>query len=683
VNTQNKRPLRTALSRRAFFRISALTGVGLAVSLYLPDRRPAQAAALAAPSTPTPAAMPSDQFTPNIYITLDKSGVVTVKAFRVEMGQGIRTALAMIVAEELDADWNAVRIEQVGADRAYGDQVTGGSVSISGSYGALRKAGATARQLLLTAAAQAWGVPAAQCRTEAGWVIGPKGEQRLAYGALVEAAAKLPVPKAADVPLKDPNQFRIIGTPRTLYDAPRLVDGSAIFSSDVRLPNLLYAAVARCPVFGGKVVRYDATKAKAVPGVRHVIEIERGIAVVAEHTWAALQGREALRVTWDEGQYAAWSSASIREIALKLAPKLGEAKAKAGETVLEATYDIPYLAHATMEPRNCVADVRADRCDVWAPTQDPQQAKARAQSITGLPAEAVTVHVPLLGGGFGRGHQMDYVEGAVQISQAVGAPVQLVWTRADDLQHDFYHPLNHLYIQARLDANGWPKSLPAPRPFPIALGVPTGPWRAVENVPAAFARESFLDEIAAASKLDPYELRMKLLPEPGRRVIELAASKAGWGRVLPAGSGRGLAYYATFNVTHVAQVAEVTVSKAGVVRVQRVVCAVDCGTVINPDSVAAQMEGGIAFGLTAALKAAITIDRGRVQQDNFNNYPLLAIDEMPAVEVHLVPGDGRSPTGIGEMGVPPIAPAVANAVYTATGIRVRHLPILPADLRSG
>lgn len=676
MNAQPTQPLATTLSRRAFFRIAALAGVGLSISLYLPDRQPALAAA-----TPTPAATPPDQWQPNIYITLDKSGTVTIKAFRVEMGQGIRTAIAMIVAEELDADWDAVRIEQVGADRAYGSQVTGGSVSVSGSYGTLRKAGATARHLLLAAAAQAWGAPADQCRTAAGWVIDPTGARRLAYGDLVEAAAQLPVPKASDVPLKEPAQFRIIGTPRTLYDAPRLVDGSALFASDVRLPNLRYAAVARCPVFGGKMVRYEDAKAKAVPGVYAVIELKSGIAVVAANTWAALQGRDALRVTWDEGQYAAWSSASIRDIALQLAPKLGETKAKAGETVLEAEYDIPFLAHATMEPRNCVADVRADRCEVWAPTQDPQQAHQRARSITGLPAEAVTIHVPLLGGGFGRGHQMDYVEEAVTLSKAVGAPVQLVWTRADDLQHDFYHPLNHLYIQARLDANGLPNGLPSPRPFPIELGVPTGPWRGVENVPAAFARESFLDEIAAAGKLDPYELRIQLLGEPGRRVVELAAAKAGWGQALPAGAGRGLAYYATFNVTHVAQVAEVTVSKAGAVRVQRVVCAVDCGTVINPDGVAAQMEGGIVFGLTAALKAAITIDRGRVQQDNFNNYPLLAIDEMPVVEVYTAPGAGRPPTGIGEMGVAPIAPAVANAVYAATGIRVRHWPIRPADLR--
>ena len=677
MSTQAKRTNLRRLSRREFFRISAVAGVGLAISIYLPEGQPAQAAANPQASS----AKPTTVLEPNIYVTLDDTGTVTVKAFRQEMGQGIRTAIAMILAEELDADWSAVHIEQVGADRAYGDQVTGGSVSVSGQYNTLRKAGATARHLLVAAAAQQWGVAEEQCRTAAGWVIHPDGKQRLAYGELVAAAAKLPTPKAADVKLKDPATFRIIGTPRTLYDAPQIIDGSALYASDVRLPKMLYAAVARCPVFEGEVKQVDATQAKTVPGVRDVIPIDSGIAVVAENTWAALRGRDALDITWDEGRYADWSSASIRAIALKLAPALGNTTAKSGETVMEAVYDIPYLAHATMEPRNCVADVRADRCEVWAPVQDPQQARLLAQQVTDLPADAVVVHVPLLGGGFGRGHHVEFVGEAVQIAKAVGVPVQLVWSRADDLQHDFYHPLNYIYVQARLDASGRPKSMPAPRLFPIELGVPTGPWRGVDNVPEAFARESFLDEIAAAGKLDPYKLRMDLLGDQGQRVVELAAAKAGWGESLPEGWGRGMAYHATFGVTHVAQVAEVSVPNGGRVRVHRVVCAVDCGTVINPDTVAAQMEGGIVFGLTAALKAAITIKNGRVEQSNFDDYPLLTIDEMPIVEIYIVPGDGRAPTGIGEMGVPPIAPAVANAVYAATGVRVRHLPILPADLR--
>ena len=658
------------LSRRGFFRISAAAGVGLVIGIYLPGRQPAHTLAQAA-----------TKVTPNIYVTLDPSGTVTVNAFRVEMGQGIRTALAMILAEELDVPWEQVRIAQVGADRAYGDQVTGGSVSVSGSYTTLRRAGAAARQLLITAAAQQWQVEAAACNTDAGWVIHPDRTQRLAYGDLLATAATLSPPKAADVPLKDPSQFKLIGTPRTLYDAPQMVTGSAIYTSDVRLPDMLYAAMARSPTPEGKVARFDATKTKTIPGVRDVIEIDSGLAVVAENTWAALRGRDALKITWDEGRYATWSSASIRDIALKLAPALGQTKPKAGETVLEAGYDLPYLAHATMEPRTCVVDLQADRCEVWAPVQDPQQAKSLAQRISGLPAEAVIVHVPLLGGGFGRGHHVEFVGEAVQIAKAVGAPIQLVWSRTDDLQHDFYHPLSYTYVQTRLDATGKPPAMPSVRSYPVELGIPTGPWRGVENVTAAFARESFIDEIAATNKIDPYELRLALVKGAGRQVIELAATKADWGKALPAGWGRGLAYYATFNVTHVAQVAEVEVAKDGVVRVHRVVCAVDCGTVINPDTVVAQMEGGIVYGLTAALKAQITIKAGQVEQQNFDDYPLLAIDEMPAVEVHIVPGAGRAPTGIGEMGVAPIAPAVANAIFAATGIRVRHLPLLPADLR--
>ncbi|MCE7980126.1 MAG: xanthine dehydrogenase family protein molybdopterin-binding subunit [Caldilinea sp. CFX5] len=672
--------LGASLSRRAFFRISAAAGVGLAIGIYLPSRQAnhllAEGAPPPAPSDPTAAPL-----SPNIYVTLAPSGLVTVNAFRVEMGQGIRTAIAMILAEELDVAWEMVHIEQIGADRAYGDQVTGGSVSVSGSYTTLRRAGAAVRQLLITAAAQEWQVKAAACTTTAGYVLHPDGKQRRAYGDLVATAATLSPPKAADVPLKDPSEFKLIGTPRTLYDAPQMVNGSAIYASDVRLPNMLYAAVARSPAPEGKVVSFDATKTKTVPGVRDVIEIDRGLVVVAENTWAALRGRDALKITWDEGRYATWSSASIRDIALKLAPVLGQGKPKAGETRLEAGYDLPYLAHATMEPRNCVVDLRADRCEVWAPVQDPQQAKSLAQRVSGLPAEAVIVHVPLVGGGFGRGLHVEFVGEAVQIAKAVGAPIQLVWSRTDDLQHDFYHPLSYTYVQARLDATGKPSSLPSVRSYPVELGIPTGPWRGVQNVTEAFARESFIDEIAAAGNSDPYELRLALVKGAGRQVIELAAAKADWGKPLPAGWGRGMAYYATFNVTHVAQVAEVEVAKDGVVRVHRVVCAVDCGTVINPDTVSAQMEGGIVYGLTAALKAQITIKAGRVEQKNFDDYPLLAIHEMPTVEVHLVPGEGRAPTGIGEMGVAPIAPAVANAIFAATGIRVRHLPILPADLR--
>jgi isoquinoline 1-oxidoreductase beta subunit len=583
------------------------------------------------------------------------------------MGQGIRTAIAMILAEELDADWSAVRIEQSPTDAAYGNQVTGGSASVSDHYTALRRAGASARHMLITAAALRWDVEMDSCRTESGWVIHPDGDQRLAYGDLVAAAAELPLPRRSEVQLKDPQDFALIGTTRPLYDAARMVAGGALYGSDLQVPGMLYATVARCPVFGGRVASFDPSQARAVTGVRDIVQIDSGIAVVADNTWAAIQGRAALEVTWEEGRYAGRSSATIRQQLAERAPQPGDAAA-------DAVYDIPYLAHATMEPMTCLADVRADSCEVWAPSQNPQEAKRRVRSLTRLPAEAITVHVPLLGGGFGRRHGADFVEEAVQISQAIGAPIKLVWTRDDDIQHDLYHPLSYNYVSARLDESGQPTRLPRVRSFPMQTGVPTGYWRSVENFTEAFARESFLDEVAAEEGLDPYELRRALVPDRGRTVVDLAATQAGWGNPLPEGWGRGIAYWATFGVTHVAQVAEVSVTAEADIRVHRVVCAVDCGTVINPDTVAAQMEGGIVFGLTAALKAAITIENGRVQQSNFHDYPLLRIDEMPVVEVHIVPSQER-PSGIGEMGVPPIAPAVANALFAATGQRIRQLPI--------
>jgi isoquinoline 1-oxidoreductase beta subunit len=691
------------LSRRAFFRITALAGTGLAIGIYLPGCGPAiptpepttapqptippQPTATTSPTAvplPSPTPAPAG-LQPNIYVTLDDTGAVTVYAFRSELGQGIRTAIAMIIAEELDADWGSVRIVQVGADSRYGDQVTGGSVSVSGNYNILRQAGAAARSLLVAAAAQQWGIDPAACRTEPGWVIGPDAAQRLPYAELAVPAGKLDPASAKGALLKDPASFTLINTPRTLYDAPAIVTGRTVYGTDMRLPGMLHAVVARCPVFDGFAASFDATQAKAVPGVRDVIKIDRGVAVVAENTWAATQGRAALQITWDEGKLATWSSESIREIIMKQNPPTPQTQPAGlnADGVYEAAYDIPYLAHATMEPMNCVADVRPDRCEVWAPTQDPQQAKRRAQSITNLGPDAVTLHVTMTGGGFGRRHQADFVEEAVQISKAMGVPVQVFYTRDDDLQHDYYHPLSYNFVSAKLDATGAPTYMPSVRSYPMPIGVPTGAWRSVENFTQAFARESFLDEVAALGKLDPVEMRLKLLKGPGQGVVELAASKAGWGTPMPAGQGRGIAYWATFNVTHVAQVAEIEMSAGGQIRVRRVVCAVDCGQVINPDTVVAQMEGGIVFGLTAALKASITIDKGRVQQSNFNDYPLLPIGEMPAVEVYIVPGDGRHPSGIGEMGVPPIAPAVANAVFAATGVRVRHIPIKAEDLQKG
>ncbi|HSJ52836.1 MAG TPA: molybdopterin cofactor-binding domain-containing protein [Anaerolineae bacterium] len=685
------------LSRRAFLKVSAVAGASLTVAVYLsgcesatppaptapPTAPPAPTLPPPAPATleptatpePAPTAEPPTFLQPNIYLTVDGAGIVTIRAFRSELGQGIRTAIATIVADELDADWADVRIEQSPVDRAYGDQVTGGSVSVSSHYRLLRSAGATARQVLIAAAAQTWGVDAAACRTDAGQVIHPDGQVRLSYGELVATAISLPVPNRDEVKLKEPDQFRFIGKPRLLYDAPAMARGTALYTGDLRLPGMMVAVVARCPVFGGKVAGVVDDRARAVPGVRDVVPITTGIAVVAENTWSAIQGRAALEVTWDEGAQAELSSEATRQELIRLAPE----PASQEEGVMAAAYDIPYLAHATMEPMAAVADVRADRCEVWAPSQAPQAARQQAMAASKLSEEAVTVHVPLVGGAFGRRHVNDFVGEAVEISRATGVPISLLWTRDDDIQHDRYHPINRCLVSARLDETGRPTSMPRVQAYPMPIGVPTGYWRSVENFPAAFARESFLDEVAAAKGLDPVELRLGLVPDRARAVIELAAEKAGWGSSLPEGWGRGIAYWPTFNVTHVAHVAEVSVVENRI-RVHRVVCVVDCGTVVNPDTVVAQMEGGIVFGLTAALKASITVAQGRVQQSNFHDYPLLRFDEMPAIETTIVPST-EAPSGIGEMGVPPIAPAVANAVFAATGKRVRHIPIRAEDLK--
>ena len=678
------------LNRRDFLKLVAASSGGLALAIYLdgcaPAATPQPAAATPLPATAIPAATtavpltatatatpdPSFKWVPNIYLELDGLGILTVTAFRSEMGQGIRTALAMLVADELDMDWANVRIVQAIANSKYGDQQTGGSVSISSNYSIMRSAGATARQMLVSAAAQTWQVDAAQCKTQSGQVIHPDGEQKLAYGSLVEAATKLDLPK--NVALKEKPQLNIIGTSLGHWDAPKIVTGKAVFGLDVRLPGMFFAAIARCPVFFGKFDSYDDSAAKAVPGVKQVVELYDRIAVVAENSWAAIQGRNALKVKWNDGGNGAVSSEGYTAAGIKSLTK--SSKPQAG--VLEAVYTMPYEAHATMEPMNCMAYYHDNICEVWAPTQSPQDAQREAAGAIGLASSKVTVNVPLIGGGFGRRLQADYAGEAAQLSKAINAPVQVVWTRDDDLQHDFYQPMSVQYFNHPLDQ----MSMPRPTSADGAV-VPTGAWRSVENFPQAYGEQCFIDEMAVALKRDPVDLRLELYKGQQRAldVIKLAAEKAGWGTPLPAGQGRGIAYYATFGVTHVCDVAEVSVDENGNVRVNRVVCAVDCGKVVNPDNVVAQMEGGIVFGLTAALKAEATIKNGRMQQSNFHDYPIWRMDEMPVIEVYINETDNR-PSGIGEMGVPPIAPAVANAVFAATGKRIRHIPIRAADLKT-
>jgi len=668
MNTNHER---SQLSRRDFLKLTGMAGAGLVLAIYLDacaSATPEVALVTPTDSTPVPS-LPFD-WAPNIYLKLDNQGVLTVIAFRSEMGQGIRTALAMLAADELDVEWSAVRIEQAPADARYGDQVTGGSVSVSRCYDIMRRAGAVARQMLVNAAAQAWGVEADQCQTEAGRVIHPDGQQTLAYGDLVETAATLEVP--TDVQVKDESQLRLIGTGIGHWDTPDIITGKAVYGLDVRLPGMLFAVIARCPVFGGSFVSYDDSAALAVPGVHQVQALQDRVAVVANNSWAAIRGRDALSITWDGGENAGLNSESLFSSAMENLPTAGTA----GDDALDAIYVMPYEAHATMEPMNCTVYVHDSLCEVWAPTQVPQDVRRSVSSATSIPIGNVTVNVTLLGGGFGRRLEADYArEAAMVAAQLEGTPVQVFWTRDDDLQHDYYHEMSVQYVSGSLSN---PK-LPRIQQRGGSV-VPTGYWRSVENFTEAYAAQCFIDEMAAALERDPLDLRLELYGNRAAGVIELAAEKAGWGTSLPTGQGRGLAYHATWDVTHVAQVAEVSVSADGHVRVQRVVCAVDCGKVVNPDNVAAQMEGGIVFGLTATLKAEATFKDGRIQQGNFHNYPLLQMDEMPVIEVYIVESDER-PTGIGEMGVPPIAPAVANAVYAATGKRVRHIPIRPEDLR--
>lgn len=704
------------LTRRTFLKVSVAASGGLLIGAYWVNTSKATSALATTPTprpistlqaTPTPTPPATNAFQPNLFVKIDLDGVITLTVHRSEMGQGVRTALAMILAEELEADWANIQIEQAPANGKIGNQVTSGSGSIVEAYPLLREAGARARQMLTAAAAQTWGVTVEECHAENSTVVRTATGDRLGYSALVTIVQTMKMPRFF-THLKEPATFRLIGTTPPRIDGPALVTGQARYGLDVRLPGMLFATIARCPVPGGTLVSYDAAKAKAVPGVRAVVEVPSGVAVVAEHTWAALQGRNALSITWDEGKQRTLSSAAIQQ---QLADSIKQAQANLPaeridptHQILEAIYETAYVAHVPMEPMNCVADVGADQCTVWAPTQNPQAAQSAVRSAVGVPT---TVHVPLLGGGFGRRLEVDYAVEAALVSQAVQAPVQVVWTREDDIQHDFYRPATYHWLRAVCDAKGeivvWQHYLAAqslngilyragkevmadglPIPYQVgkqqtetllaAIDLPTGPWRAVFRGPNVFANECFLDEVATALDQDPYPFRAKLLRANDlmHPVLELAATKAGWGTALPSGHGRGIACHNYDNQVPVAMVAEVAV-RGDSVRVHRVVCALDCGTVIHPDMVVQQMEGAIVDGLNTLLKQAITFRNGRVEQSNFHDYPLLPMREMPAVEVYIQPSK-RAPQGVGEMGVPPVAPAVANAIFAATGKRIRRLP---------
>jgi isoquinoline 1-oxidoreductase beta subunit len=610
--------------------------------------------------------------------------------------------------------------------------MTGGSSSTWSEWERVRKAGAAARMMLIAAAAGGWKVEPSACRTENGWVIHAATDRKESYGKLAERASKLKPPE--NVVLKDPKDYKIVGKPTKRLDTPDKTNGKAVYGLDVAVPGMLVAVVARPPVFGGKLKRFDDEKAKAVAGVRHVVEIERGVAVVADGFWPAKRGREALEVEWDEGPLAKLDSRAQGEEYAELAKKPGVVARKEGDAAaalekaakkLEAVYDLPYLAHATMEPMNCTADVRPDRCEVWTGTQFQTGDRNAAARAAGLKPEQVQLHTTFLGGGFGRRAVPDnhFVREAVQTSKAVKAPVKVVWTREDDMRGGFYRPRAYHAVSAGLDADGAPtawrqrivcQSILAGTPFEALIkdgvdesavegakdnpydipnllvdwqqapgGVPTLWWRSVGHSHTAFVVETFLDELAHAAGKDPYEYRRGLLGKAPRhkRVLEFIAEKAGWDKPPPEGRGRGIALHESFG-SYVAHVVEASISKEGKLRVHRVVAAIDCGPVVNPDTIKAQLEGGAVFGLTAALYGEITFEKGRVKQRNFHDYQMLRMHEMPEVEAHIVPSTEKM-GGVGEPGVPPAAPALANALFAVTGKRIRRLPIRAEGLKKG
>ncbi|MCP4307135.1 MAG: xanthine dehydrogenase family protein molybdopterin-binding subunit [bacterium] len=664
------------MDRRTFIRSMAVGSGGMLLSVWLgscSDTDASPTTTTQSPTTTSPlptttegiAGDPTAQWDAHLLLRVDGDGTITVTVPKSEMGQGVKTALAMIVAEELDADWSSIRVTTADAGRTYGDQVTGGSLSMSTRFDSMRRVGATARHMLIAAAAAEWGIDITDCATEPGVVVERNGSRRIGYGALADRAATIEPPPASEVELKDPSSFRIIGTEMGAIDAPDIVSGAAIYGSDVVLPGMVMGTVARSPVFGGRVAEYDDTAALATAGVVDVVEISTGVAVLAESTWAAIKGRDALQITWDNRGNDELSDTSIRRTLLdRLDP------ADPAPDAISADYTFPYFPHGAIEPLTCVADATADHCEMWAATQHPQLARAVAGRGSSLPTDQVTLHVPLIGGGFGRRLDQDFVEEAAELSAVAGRPIKLFWGRSDDLRHDRYHPAsvcrasgsptdqNEINLDMQLAWND---------------GIPTGSWRSVTDVPQAFAHECFVDELAHAAGADPYEYRRALLNPREQATLDLAAREAGWGNTMPPGWGRGIAHHSMWDVTPTTIVAEVSVDD-GDIRVHRIVCALDCGIVINPDTVAAQIEGAVAFALSATLHGGVTIAEGAVTESNFHDAPIIRFDEMPEVEVHTV-ASVRSPTGIGEAGVPPVAPAIANAVFAASGIRLRDLPL--------
>ncbi len=729
----------TPIDRRSFLRLTAMAGGGLVLGHYVLPSAGAEGAAPAAEKV-------NGLFIPNVFIRIAPDGAVTIFSARPEVGQGIKTSLPMVVAEELGADWKSVTVVSGQLDPAFGPQFAGGSMSTPMSYAEMRRMGATARTMLVQAAASAWSVPPGECVASAGAVVHTPTGRRLGFGELVARASALPVPDEGSVVLKDPRDFSLMGTRVGGVDNPRVVTGQPLFGIDQRRPGMVYAVFQASPVWGARPLSANLDHVKALPGVRDAFIIDRtvpagqltglvpGVAIVAESTWAAFSARAELKVTWEEGRFAKSSWDDFARQAGELAaaspdsPSIAEARRDgdvdkalaASARVVEASYSYPFISHANLEPQNCLVHVQGDRAEVWAPTQNPDGARKIAAEVLGIPPEHVQVTITRIGGGFGRRLDSDPVAQCAAIAQKAGVPVKLVWDRTDDLQHDHYRPGGFHFLKGAIDAQG---RLSAWRSHHVSFGsnmgaddyparfvpnyllltsvlengVPQGPWRAPGSNTYAWVTCCFLDELAHAAARDPVEFNLALLGDRDlvtgtgrkgrpynaarmRNVVRQVAEKSGWGKPLPRGSGMGLGYYFSHQ-GYIAEVAEVTVSRSGDLRVDRVVAAVDVGSqIVNLSGAENQVQGSISDGLSAAWRQELDIRQGRVVQSNFNEYPMLRMPDAPRkIEIHFVKTD-YPPTGLGEPALPPLAPAVYNAIFAATGKRVRQLPISRTDL---